>query len=293
MNPLLHYVRHGDREGRRPVQVFDSAWYRATYAVPPDQLALDHFLTHCSGGHTLPSPELFLALRIQPFADMAAAGKDPFRAFASPISTLSANTIERDLISRSGLFDPNYYLLSGSDLLEVDVDLVSHFCYWGWREHRKPNICFDTAWYLTTNPEVARLSINPLAHYLTKGEAAGRRPVIYFDPLWYRAEYGVPRGESALAHYLARRRHQTVSPNPFFNPAWYLERYGEEVGSGRDAFAHYLQAGTYRNINPSPEFDAMAYRRRFLGRPSRLFSYRADPQRDNPLIHHLRNLYQW
>ena len=29
MNPLLHYLRHGDHEGRRPVWHFDSAWYRA------------------------------------------------------------------------------------------------------------------------------------------------------------------------------------------------------------------------------------------------------------------------
>ena len=44
MNPLLHYLRHGDREGRRPIWHFDPAWYRSAYDLPPDALALAHFL---------------------------------------------------------------------------------------------------------------------------------------------------------------------------------------------------------------------------------------------------------
>jgi hypothetical protein len=292
MNPLLHYIRHGDREGRRPVPVFDSAWYRAAYAVSPEQLTLGHFLAHRYGGSALPSPELFFALHVAPFAEYAASGGDPFAPFASRTSAASARAIETDLVRRSGLFDENYYLLNGSDLLDVDINPISHFCTWGWQEHRKPNIYFDTAWYLGTNPKAARLSINPLLHYLFQGEAKGRRPVVYFDPLWYREKYRVSPPENALAHYLAQRRKQTVGPNPFFDPVWYMEHHGEEVGLGRDAFAHYLQAGARRNINPSPIFDAVAYRRQFLGQPSRLFASFSNPNRDNPLIHYLRRSYR-
>jgi hypothetical protein len=292
INPLLHYIRRGDREGRRPSLVFDSAWYRAAYSVPLEQLALGHFLTHRHGGRTLPSPELYSALHTSPFSELAAAEKDPFCSFAPSTTTISAQTIERDLIYGSGLFDENYYLLNGSDLFEANIDPTSHFCRWGWREHRKPNIYFDVAWYLATNPRIARLSINPLAHYLLEGEHVGRRPIIYFDPVWYRETYDVRRSESALAHYLVRRRHQIVSPNPLFDSGWYMEHYGAEVGMGRDPFAHYLHAGTYRHVNPSPSFNAAAYRRRFLGRPRRLFAHLADPHRDNPLVHYLRSAYQ-
>ncbi len=292
MDPLLHYVRHGDREGRRPVPVFDTSWYRTAYALAPEQLALGHFMGHRHGSHTLPAPEFFSTPHIAPFAGIAASGEDPFCVFASPSSTVSARTIEEDLIRRSGLFDANYYLLNGNDLTEIDIDPVAHFCSWGWREHRKPNIYFDTGWYLTTNPNVARLSFNPLAHYLLEGEAAGRRPVVYFDPLWYCKKYRVSRSESALAHYLKRRRCQTVSPNPLFDPIWYMEHHGEEIGLGRDAFAHYLHAGTYRNIRPSLQFNSVTYRRQFLGRPSRLFAHLADPHKNNPLVHYLRSLYQ-
>ena len=292
MNPLLHYVRHGDHEGRRPVPVFDTAWYRVAYQIAPDGLALAHFLTHRHGARALPSPELFFVLHTNPYAELAASGSDPFVAFAASTSTTSAISVEANIIRRSGLFDSNYYLLNGSDLLEVDTDPAFHFCCWGWREHRKPNAYFDTAWYLRTNPEVSKLSINPLAHYIYEGEAVGRRPIIYFDPTWYRETYAVPRCQSALEHYLERRHLQTVSPNPFFDPAWYVAQHANEVGAGRDAFAHYLYTGAFREINPSERFDAVAYRRRHLGRPSRLFARLIDPHKDNPLVHYLRGSYR-
>ncbi len=292
MNPLLHYIRHGEHEGRRPVPAFEPAWYRAAYRVAPEQLALGHFLTYRFGGRTLPSPELYSVLHAAPFAEIAAKGEDPFAVFASSSADLSTHAIEADITRRSGLFDENYYLLNGSDLLGVDTDPAYHYCRWGWREHRKPNIYFDTAWYLATNSDVARLSVNPLAHYLFEGEAAGRRPIIYFDPAWYRAMYMVPHSQNALAHYLQHRRRRPVSPNEFFDPVWYMKNHADEIGPGQDAFAHYLHAGTYRDINPSAGFDAVAYRRRYLGKASRLFAHRANPSKDNPLVHFLRSSYR-
>ena len=55
----------------------------------------------------------------------------------------------------SGLIDPNYYLINGTDVHEAQLDPAEHFCRYGWRESRKPNIYFDTRWYLQTNPQVA------------------------------------------------------------------------------------------------------------------------------------------
>ena len=72
--------------------------------------------------------------------------------------------------------------------------LATHFCRYGWRERRKPNLYFDTHWYLETNPAVARLQINPLVHYVLEGEAADRRPVPYFNPGWYRKTYSIELG---------------------------------------------------------------------------------------------------
>jgi hypothetical protein len=48
-------------------------------------------------------------------------------------------------VSESGLIDPNYYLINGSDVHEAELDPADHFCRYGWREGRKPNIYFDRA----------------------------------------------------------------------------------------------------------------------------------------------------
>ena len=85
MNPLLHYLRHGDNEGRRPVWHFDSAWYRAAYDLPPDAAALAHFLTQRTSGRFAPMPELYAVLHMPPYRDDPASGEDPFAHYLDDI----------------------------------------------------------------------------------------------------------------------------------------------------------------------------------------------------------------
>jgi len=293
MNPLLHYVRHGDREGRRPVWHFDPAWYRRVYNIPSDALTLAHFLTQRTSGRFAPMPELWAVLHLPPYCDDPSAGEDPFVHYLENMEREGCEPFpDFGVVNTSGLIDPNYYLINGTDVHEAQLDPAAHFCRYGWREGRKPNIYFDTRWYLLTNPGVQRLEIDPVVHYILEGEMAGRRPVPYFDPVWYRETYGIPPGQVALAHYLLHRRSQAFSPTPLFDVAWYVERHAEEVVGNRDPFAHFLQAGTYRDLDPSPAFNAAAYRKRHLGRPSRLFRHLMHPDRDNPLVHHLRTEYR-
>ncbi len=293
MNPLLHYLRHGEHEGRRPVWHFDPAWYRDAYDLPPEAVALAHFLTQRTSGRFAPMPELWAVLHLVPYRDDPASGEDPFAHYLDDMLREKREPFpDLHVVAASGLIDPNYYLVNGTYVHEAALDAIEHFCRYGWREGRKPNIYFDMRWYLHTNPVVAQLKINPLVHYILEGEAAGRRPVPYFDPGWYRETYGIEPGQTALAHYLAHRRSQAFSPTPLFDVAWYVEQHADEVGTNRDPFAHYLQAGTFRDIDPSPQFNAGQYRRRHLGRPSRQFRQLMHPDRDNPLVHHLRTEYR-
>jgi hypothetical protein len=139
---------------------------------------------------------------------------------------------------------------------------------------------------------VERLKIDPVVHYILEGEMAGRRPVPYFDPTWYRGTYAVPQGQMALAHFLMHRRSQAFSPTPLFDVTWYVEQHADGLAGNLDPSAHFLQAGTYHDIDPSPSFSAAEYRRRHLGRPSRQFTRLMHPDRDNPLVHHLRAEYR-
>jgi hypothetical protein len=232
-------------------------------------------------------------LHLAPYKDDATTGDDPFLHFCDDMRRQGReHSPDLDVVAASRLLDTNYYLINGSDVHAAQHDPIEHFCNYGWRERRKPNLYFDCDWYLLTNASVARLKINPLVHYILAGEAAGRRPVAYFDPPWYRRNYEVPAGQSALAHFLAHRRSQAVSPTPLFDVAWYVGQHADELGPRRDPFAHYLQAGTQRDIDPSPQFSAAAYRRRHLGRPTRHFRQLMQPERDNPLVHHLLAEYR-
>lgn len=288
--PLLHYIQVGEAAGIAPNPLFDPTWYRTAYRLDPHASVLADYLAHRAHGRA-PSLALYAAPHLAEYAD--GLTREPVAHHIDRLARSGADPdCDRALISESGAFDANHYLVNGSDVLDASLDPADHFCRFGWREGRNPNIYFNTRWYLRTNPDVERLGLNPLVHYIAEGEAANRRPIVYFDPHWYRAKYDIPAGALCLAHFLQNRRSQKFSPNALFDEAWYVERNRDVVGPNRDPFAHFLQAGTYRDLDPSPGFDAAAYRRATLGRPSRHFKRMLQPDSDNPLVHHLHATYR-
>src|SRR5438552_2452249 len=56
-DPLLHYIRYGERQRRQPVPHFDPAWYRATYGLADDEPCLLHFLERRHSGTVSPIAE--------------------------------------------------------------------------------------------------------------------------------------------------------------------------------------------------------------------------------------------
>jgi hypothetical protein len=280
--PFLHYMRFGDREGRRPHPLVDPAWYRQSYGLEPDVPALAHFLAHRGDEGVAPGAELLAVTMMAAWRGAAAIDRYLDAHDGSP---------DPAIVTAPGLLDPNHYLINASDVQQAGIDPSDHYCRFGWRENRQPNIYFDPEWYFATNPDLVARRMNPLVHYVLAGEPVGRRPVPYFDPAWYRRTYDVPPDQTALGHFLANRRAQTVSPNPLFDVAWYLARQQQPLGANRDPFAHYLQVGTTADVDPSPRFDARTYRRRHLGRPSRAFARLMRPDQHNPLVHFLRSTY--
>ena len=292
IDPLLHYLRHGEAEGRWPHTLFNPNWYRTAYRVPNDTLALGHFIAHRTREPYSPLPELFAVPFIKPYREDLTSGRDPIEHFLDDAEAKGIEAFpDPAIVEESRLVEDNYYLINAADVHEANIDPVSHYCRYGWRERRKPNIYFDPVWYEQTNPDVERLQINPLTHYIVLGEAANRRPVPFFDPGWYREEYDVPAEQLALTHFLANRRKQTVSPTPMFDVKWYVSRFGADLGPGRDPFAHYLQAGMTQDIDPCRGFNAGRYRQTKLGRPSRGFARVLRPDHHNPLVHFLRAEY--
>jgi hypothetical protein len=211
MNPLLHYLRHGEHEGRRPVWHFDPVWYRSAYNLPPQAVALAHFLTLRTTGCFAPIPELWAVLHLVRYRDDPDSGDDPFAHYLDDMRREQREPFpDLPVVMDSGLIDPNYQQMNGLDIPAAAFDATKHFCRLGWREGCKPNIHFDVDWYLHTNPRVARLLINPLVHYILEGEAAGCRPGPSFDPGRYRKTHELAPEQNALAHYLAHRQNAAI-----------------------------------------------------------------------------------
>ena len=244
LSPFLHYARHGDLEGRKPHRLVDPAWYRQAYGLDAATPALRHFLAHRDAGTNAPGPDL-VAVTLMP-QWRGARAVDRYLDETDRIAPGSLPDL--GIVGESALLDPNHYLINASDVHAAGMDPVQHYCAFGWRENRHPNVYFDPEWYIATNPDLSRRVMNPLVHYVLVGEPTGRRPVPYFDPAWYRTAYDVPATMTALAHYLAHRRSQTVSPNPFFDVAWYVERHRDTLGPNRDPFAHYTNGRNLRLI---------------------------------------------
>uniref|UniRef100_A0A8J4M5F3 Glycosyltransferase n=1 Tax=Acidicaldus sp. TaxID=1872105 RepID=A0A8J4M5F3_9PROT len=152
IDPLLHYHTIGEAEGRRPILIFDPAWYRARWNVPPEEGALAHFLARRRSGETSPIAEFDSRWYLETYPDVAAAGMDP----------------------------------------------VEHYMVQGFRENRNPSAGFDGRFYrqryLRGDPEA-----NPLLHYLRHRDEPGIHPT--------------PPGDETS---LPREMRRNTRPGPFF-----------------------------------------------------------------------------
>ena len=81
---------------------------------------------------------------------------------------------DRQLIKKSGLFDPVYYLFTYPDVRIADMDPLTHFMKVGWKEGRNPSDKFNTLFYLNAYADVREQGINPLIHYICYGRREGR-----------------------------------------------------------------------------------------------------------------------
>ena len=126
LDPVVHYLQLGGRQGRDPGPQFSEAGYRA---LSPDVAAtslssLEHYESHGrSEGRRLlaPGPSLNVLA--------AAARLKKSARLLDPVSL-------QQLLERSGLFDPAAYLELNKDLLSSGVDPWAHFLSGGLQEGR-------------------------------------------------------------------------------------------------------------------------------------------------------------
>ncbi len=287
IDPLGHYRRYGEAEGRFPCPWFDPIWYRLAYDIRAGQSPLAHFLTHRAEGRFLPSAVLYPIPRLPPWRD----GADPFDRFLDNIVAPEQEVLpDLALLRSSGLIDPAYHALNGTGPHEAELEPALHYCRFGRRLGLRASNAFDLGWYIQTNPSVAREQINPLTHYILEGEAANRRPILWFDPAWYRTRHEIPTGQLALAHYLMHRHAGIVSPNPLFDAPWYVAQHSAAIPPGVDPFSHFLVAGAVSDVDPSPSFNARLWRRQHMAPLGSVDQQLRPVAARNPLAHYILHI---
>lgn len=79
------------------------------------------------------------------------------------------------LVSKSPLFDEDYYLREYPDVALSKMDPIKHYLKYGASEGRNPSSFFQTNAYLAANSDVANAGVNPLLHFLMQGFKEGRK----------------------------------------------------------------------------------------------------------------------
>ena len=274
LDPIVHYLLQGWREGLDPSPHFSTSFYLDSY---PDvqKMSINPLL------HYLQSGKL--------------EGRSPIPSIGDHTpESLSSNPhlpYEKDKIRSA--FDEQFYVDQVPELRNSTVDPIIHYLTQGWRELWDPSPGFSTSYYLDNHPDVREAGINPLLHYMQSGRFEGRlthpsnergegkatprlsavegaamvvsrgliarstavalQDPLVFDIAYYRKKYAVVGDDTAVVtDFLLNPDRQG---SLYFDPEWYAGKYLKGSASVHDALTHYIRTGRQDGNRPSPIFD--------------------------------------
>ena len=244
IDPLIHYVEQGWREGRNPNPLFESHWYRQSYHVPENYDPLLYYLEKGGREGENPGPLFFTSWYAETFSDCLEKGSTPLADY------LHKGWLEGR--APNPLFDTDYYWRKHPEVVSSGGNPFVHFvkdgCYRGWN----PSPFFDTSFYLEDNPAVAEMGICSLLHYYEFGAEEGCSPNRFFDPEFYQTRYqleGLSRAELFI-HFVNTGTRQNLRPSAFFDPEYYSATYVYSSDDFSHPLLHYQEQGVSLGYYP-------------------------------------------
>ena len=282
VDPLLHYLAYGWKEGRDPSAYFSTTWYLAQNAdvAAAKVNPLEHFEYYGWREGRDPSLNFSLSKYLDANQDVKAAGVDPLQQFltagraqgrvAIPVTPVTPPA--PPAAPADPLVDKDWYLAQHPDVAASGEDATAHYHRVGWKLGYNPDQFFDTTYYLKVNADVAAARVDPLAHFETYGWKEGRQPSLAFSDDKYLANN--PDVAAAklnpLVHYMAYGRAEgrmafinepqaTGAPDPLVDRGYYYAQFATIVPAAADATASYDQTGWRNGLNPDAYFNTNYY----------------------------------
>jgi GT2 family glycosyltransferase len=200
------------------------------------------------------------------------------KSFANPIDHYLTNPVLPG-VNPHPLFDGQWYLERNPDVAQKGTNPLYHYIRFGAKERRSPHPLFDANLYLRLNPDVAASGINPLVHYIRYGGVEGRRPHWLFDATAYLNAFPelLDLGMSPLEHYCRYGVFLSFRPHRHFDPDFYLDANPDVLAAGINPLLHYLRCIAAEMRDPAADFSTEAYRNAYP---------EVKASGENPLVHY-------
>lgn len=257
LNPLLHYVSYGFKEGRSPNALFDLVYYKMQAgAVEGDPLL--HFVQAGATRGLNPHPLFNCRFYEEQNPDVAATGLNPLFHYQT------VGAVERR--NPSICFDTAYFLSKLPAAEAIENPLEHYLTHWK-SDGVDPHPLFSAA-YFGKMAGIEDFQEAPLVLYARSWELQRRGDPHPMFSLRYLREIGVIEPDqtaSPLEQYLTACQDTDISPHPVFDADLYryqieVERNGECI---LPSAADYLTSGYLDDtLLPSLFFDPAVYRTR-------------------------------
>ena len=178
IDPVLHYLLNGAKEGRSPGPRFSGPEYQRANrdVLSSGTNPLVHYVFYGRKEGRRASIRRESISNVPASRRVVAGAAEKRRDASEQREEVSSKQIDLEVeaIKKSGLFDEAFYRSMYPDLQPPPDDAVRHYCERGWREGRNPSDDFDTNFYIAMNIDIRNANVNPFWHYVIAGATESR-----------------------------------------------------------------------------------------------------------------------
>lgn len=248
LNPLLHYLMHGEEEGRKPNLEFDPGKYNLP--VIPMQWNKEAFNNRSKLAFYVSEQEDKMEYLVD--AEIFKGKK------------LATQKLPKNLNKYQPVFDAFFFESYYDDEnWDIDMSPIEHYLKYGANEGRNPNPLFDPKYYrqryLSNRVPENSLEDEPLVHYYKQPHSKLISPHPLFDATYYHSQLTtknilVPKKQTYLEHFFKEGWKADLSPSKHFDVEFYIEQYPDVKKSKVNPILHYLKVGESLGLQPNIDF---------------------------------------